>query len=473
MKKKCIALIVALTLFGALAGCIKDVNGPGGEGGSSQLVTILDSSAFLFNFDDINAAIATAEKQLADNVGSPSETQKVLTQKQIDNTKLMASWAAGKGKTVKSVDWGWGDPLTQKLSAAFISKTGPDIICGEGQLPSFMEQGVLEPFPAALTAYIKANVAPMAYSTMMDSAGKIYGIALDPSNTILAWNKQMLTQAGVAQGIVENGPATWAEWESAMQKVSELNNSLKMPGGVYYAPSTSGYLRVGALLNGNGGGFIGTDGKPSVNTAANGEALEFVKRTAQLNKFNTALKGTEAGYFSAFKGGNLAYIVDGVWALQENSGLTFDVGYSLIPGKTVGSHSNMLLGAAYHSVPTYSKNKELAFQCIERILQADIQQNIADGGLRTPVLTSVSSSAAYQAKYPALYEFARLANEEQIRGLPPFAKAGDLTGLWDAFGLALNKVTTSGNTTPIFSTDATLTTLLKTAQSNMLAAYNS
>ncbi len=459
MKKIFLTLLCVCLFLLPSTGC-------GKSGDSADTLTVIwDSAAFLYNFDDIGTAIETAEEQLENNIGNPSEATKNLTRKQIESTKLMQEWAQGKGKTIKCVDWGWADPLTQKLSAAFFAQEGPDIICGESQMPYFMEQNVLEPFPKDLADYIKQNVSPLAYETMTDSEGNIYGICLCPSNTILAWNKDILEEANVSQDIIDNGPSSWAEWESAMQKVSDMNNPLKLPGGVYYGANNGGYLRVGALMNGAGGSYADASGDPKIDTDANETALEFVRKTAQLNNFNTSLKGSDAGYFSAFTGGNIAYIMDGVWAVQQNSGLSFDVGFSVVPGVEEGTTSNQLLGAGYMSVPTYSKNKELAFECLERMLQKDIQQNIADGALRTPVLKSVYQSEEYQTEHPLLYSFVSDESEQEIPGLPPFVKAVDLTGVWDAVGACLSELTKSNSS-------ASVADLLSKAQKDMLAAYN-
>ena len=459
MKKIILSVLLAMTLLFTSVACTR-----GGGASGDTLTVIWDSAAFLYNFDEIGAAIDTAEAQLEQDIGNPTEAEKNLTRKQIDNTKLMQAWAQEQGKTIKCVDWGWADTLTQKLSAAFFANEGPDIVCGESQMPYFMDQGVLEPFPDDLSAYIKQNISPLAYETMMDADGKIYGICLSPSNTILAWNKEILRSAGVDSDVIENGPSSWAEWESAMQKVADMNNPLKLPGGVYYGANNGGYLRVGALMNGVGGSYADEAGEPKINTSANEEAFEFVRKTAELNNYNTSLKGTDSGYFSAFTGGNIAYIMDGVWAVQQNSGLSFEVGFSRVPGKEEGTTSNQLLGAAYMCVPTYSANKELAFDCLERMLQTDIQQNIADGGLRTPVLKSVYESDDYKTEHALLYSFVAGIEEEDVPGLPPFVKALDLSGVWTAVGSCLSELTKSGNS-------QTVAQLLEKAQEGMMAAY--
>ncbi|MDR1094457.1 MAG: extracellular solute-binding protein [Clostridiales bacterium] len=465
MKKFIIGLLAVCFAGAALAfsGCRK--NDP------DRLEVIWDSIAFIYSFDDIDEAIRREEARFKTGAADESVSGAINLRKQIDNTKLMADWAREKSKSLKCVDWGWGDPLTQKLTAAFLAGQGPDIVCGEGQLPQFMEQDQLEAFPNDLTDYIKANVSPVAYNAM-SKGGKIYGISLCPSPTVLVWNKDILRAAGVSETVVENGPATWAEWTAAMERVRDMGDASKLPGGVYYASNPGGYLRVGALLNGANGGYAGADGKPSVNTAENGEALRFVRETAKLNNYNTALKGSDTGYFSAFKDGHLAYILDGTWAISQYGHLNFDLGYSYVPGVNADRRSDQLIGAGYMAVPKFSRKKELAFECLKRMLQGDIQQNLGDGGIRAPVLKSVYEGDAYKAAFPKMQEFAAYAADKKITGLPAFAGTDNLADVWAAFGAGLHNVTLSGNTDLIYSTDANAGTLLKAAQAAMTEAYN-
>lgn len=145
-----------------------------------------------------------------------------------------------------------------------------------------------------------------------------------------------------------------------------------------------------------------------------------------------------------------------IWSVYESQNLNFECGFSLVPGAKEGDVSNMLIGAAYMAVPTYSNNQEVAFDLIRRMIQEDIQSNIGKAGLRPPILKSVITSDAYKQEHPELYTFANNMLDGSVRGLPAFTR--NQMELWDAVGDAFNSVVT---------TDNDITAILTTAQSEM------
>ncbi len=148
---------------------------------------------------------------------------------------------------LRFLDWGWDETLAQKLTTTFEandSSIGADVVVGETQMPKYMEEGKLEPFPAELEAFVRKNILPHGYKamTMKDENGteRIYGVAAAPSITVLVWNKAVLRNAGVDDKFVENGPATWSEWLEICKK---LDGARKKAGGVYCGPNTGAYIR--------------------------------------------------------------------------------------------------------------------------------------------------------------------------------------------------------------------------------------
>ena len=249
--KRLIFLIINFLIVFVIVAC-----GGGGmqANNGDKLVLMLDSSSFLYGFDDIDVAISEQEKGIRDGIVKDNEQNRSL----LENTKLLKAWGESKGKTIVSKNWGWADTLTQKLTAAFLSQETPDLIQGESQMPGFAKQGYLEPFPDELAKYIKENVSPLAYNDM-EIDGKIYGIALTPSISLLYWNKDILRQANVSSEIIENGPANWEEWESVMAQIYNTKDSKGInlnAGGVYVGNGGVNYgafFRVATLIDAAGG----------------------------------------------------------------------------------------------------------------------------------------------------------------------------------------------------------------------------
>lgn len=334
--------------------------------------------------------------------------------------------------TLKTEDWGWGEQLIQKQTAGFLAQNIPDIIVGETQMPGFAQQGLLEPFPEDMEQYIRDHIAPAAWKPM-EYDGKIYGFASQPGVNSLFWNKKLLRDAGLDP---DKAPATWEELADNLSKITAVGNGKFFGGGVYAGPNAGGYLRYGTLLIVNGGGFADGQGNPTFNSDANVETVTFLR---ELNGFHPAglMANTNEGtYFDAFKKGQIAYLIDGPWRAIESSAIGIEYGMSPIPLSSDGKAGNITIGAAFHSVPKDAKNKEAAFEYIRAMYSEEIQQLIADTGVRSPVLNKIAESNDYQTKHPEMYQH-YLAMAGNVQGLPTFAKEN--SKVWQIFGDAVTK----------------------------------
>jgi len=344
-----------------------------------------------------------------------------------------------KNITLQTEDWGWGEPLIQKQTAGFLAKNVPDIIVGETQMPGFAQQGLLEPFPADMEQYIRENIAPAAWKPM-EYDGKIYGFASQPGVNSLFWNKKLVKEAGLDP---DKAPATWDELAANLKQVTEAGKGKFYGGGVYGGPNAGGYLRYGTLLVINGGGFADDQGKPVFNSEANLETIAYMK---QLNGYHPAglmMNTNEGTYFDAFKKGQIAYLIDGPWRAIESATLGIEYGMAPIPLSSDGSAGNITIGAAFHSVPKDAKNKEAAFEYIRAMYSEEVQNLIADTGVRSPVLKSIAESESYKTGHPEMYQHF-LAMAGNVQGLPTFTK--ESSRVWQIFGDAVTKsIMTNGD----------------------------
>ena len=457
--KKILRSVLLIALAVCFAVPVAACNPPAENSGTKTLQVYIDGQTCLVGFDDIDQAIQEAEANLADGYMDDTPHNRA----KIENTKLLRDYIKSQGYALDSLSWGWGDQLTQKMLAAFLSQQGPDIMFGESQMQTFASQGYLSPYPEDLQAWIVENVSPLAYKDMMLD-GKIYGVTLDPSISLLVWNKDIVKRAGLDEN---KAPETMDEWFANMKAISDnetLRNEKIFAGGWYAGPNTGGYLRTGAVMRICGGSFKGDDGAPRVNTAENLVAFEYLNKMASYNFDGVVNAPSESYFFSAFDTGNLAYMIDGMWTLNNLKALGLNCGYALLPTYN-GNSANMLIGAGYMSVPEYSENKEEAFALIKFMLEEAFQTNIAKAGIRPPVTLSVLQADWYKEQFPQMQEFATYGLEHEILGLDSFSQ-GDTAGIWTEFGkqqsLAIKKGTDI----------SAMASLLETAQTNMMKRYN-
>lgn len=456
-RKKISAITAVLLLCSTLAAC--DSSGNKGDGLKETdqgedvitLTAILDSTAVLTNFDSPDEALEAYENNIS--TGQMQDTAANRTTK--ENLLLLKDFANQNNIKLASVDWGWGDTLTQKLSASFLAKEGPDIIIGETQMPGFAMQGYLEPFPDELAQKVRENLNAASWKSM-EYEGKLYGVALEPSSAILVWNKNILKESGLDP---DKAPETWDELLQNMEKI--YKGGSYSGGGIYAGSNNGGYLRFGAFLRGAGGWFADENGQPDINNPANLPAFDLLRKMNSFNKPGIVTASEEGTFFSAFDKGRLAYKVDGQWAINQAKSQGLDCGFSMLPAGSGGEASGIVLGAGYQAVPVYSSNKEIAFKLIELMIDTEFQKNIANGGIRVPALKSVAISDEYKKAQPELYSMESTL-DGKITGLPTFS--GDAAKAWAAIGTAMSRTMQTSDDIKTIADDAQKSLLEATSE---------
>ncbi|UKS28316.1 extracellular solute-binding protein [Paenibacillus sp. HWE-109] len=413
----------------------------------TKLSVLLDNAMILGGYEKPEERLKQYDEDVKSGKLKGSKNDKM----QFDNLKYLSEKMKSQNIELVAPDWGWAEPLIQKESAAFLAKDGPDIIVGETQMPGFALAGHLEPFPDALAAKIRASIAEAAWKPM-EVNGKIYGLAPDPGVNILYWNKKIVKAAGLDP---DKAPATWDELLANSKKIFESGSSA---GGVYGGPNFGGYLRFGAFMKLAGGDYVDGKGAPTLNSPENEKAFEFLRQMNKYNKPGIVSALEEGTFFTAFDKGQIAYQVNGPWVISGCADQKVDCGVAPLPLGPTGKPGNVTIGAAFQAVPAYSKNKEAAFKVIEELMGQKIQQNIADAGVRAPILKSITESDAYKTAQPSLYIFAKGLQGEVV-GLPTFA--GDANKAWQAIGEAMTKT---------MLTDKPVKEILKAAQDQIVAA---
>lgn len=352
---------------------------------------------------------------------------------QYNYTKALHNDCIGQNVRLRFEDFGWGEPLIQKLTAAFASGTGPDIITGETQMSAYMKQNYLEPFPEELANYVKENMHPLAYSAMTDEAGNIYGVTPCASIPVLIWNKTLLRSAGVSENIVENGVATWSEW---LEVGKTLRAKGRYLGGVYCGSNFGGYLRSTPFLYMAGGGLVDSNNKAAFVSDGNVTALQFLRDMSGQNMLGIMAVNSEDTFYNYFNSGRFGYLVEGSWRIQQAKDLGLDVGFCALPRPDAqAENSNVAIGASYMSVAKYSNNKEAAFRAIKCYIGEAAQRTVAESDLRPCSYKPISESAEYAQLSPTQSKVYAILQNTIVRDLPSFATGQEK--FWEAWGSAL------------------------------------
>lgn len=385
----------------------------------------------------------------ADNVAGSGDTddQIALRQAEIDKStetvtpdiiapmKIAASvnnQLVDLGYNLMQEDWSWSEPLVQKQTAAFIAKSTPDVITGETQSPGYAAQGLLEPFPDWLEDKVRNEVVEGAWKPM-EYNGKIYGVAFQPGVSVLFWNKELFRKAGLDP---EKGPTTWDEMLEMSKTITEAGKGEYYGSLIYAGPNNGGYLRAGIYPHIAGGGFVDENNQPIFNHEGNAKAFEFFRELNKYAPVGVMANAGEGAYWDAVNKGQVAMWSEGPWMVSTCAALKMDCGIGALPLSDGGSQANVAIGAAFASVPIYAKNKEGGFKFIEAMLSEEVQQIIADAGVRPPVLKKIGESPEYKAAQPNLFLFYE-AMSGNVKGLPTFAKENSRA--WQIFGEAMSK----------------------------------
>ena len=197
---------------------------------------------------------------------------------------------------VETIDW---NDFPNKLKTLLQAKNYPDII--EGDAPQqYASEGIAYPASDVLSATTLSNLIP-TFAKQGDYQGTEYGIPFTTSTRALYYNKKLFTAAGITAP-----PTTWAQLQADAAKITALGNSTigyGMPLGTEEAQGES-YM----WMLGDGGGYQ-TNGKYTINSAANISAFQFMNGMVKAGD-TEANPGTvkRATMWSDFAGGTVGMV---------------------------------------------------------------------------------------------------------------------------------------------------------------------
>nr|WP_284989171.1 extracellular solute-binding protein [Arthrobacter sp. efr-133-TYG-120] len=172
--------------------------------------------------------------------------------------------------TYQAIQWA---NFNQTFSSALASKTGPAISSGGGtQAFQFAKQGFIAPADGLIESWksngIYDDFLPGVLDTMKTDAGYV-AVPYNLDMRVNWYNKELLEKAGAT-------PPT--DWQSYLDAAAALKK-IDVYGFAANGNASGGnafQMIVGLMIN-NGGGIFDEEHKPNLVTAANIEALEFVR----------------------------------------------------------------------------------------------------------------------------------------------------------------------------------------------------
>ncbi|MFD7282117.1 extracellular solute-binding protein [Streptomyces sp. NPDC059862] len=377
-------------------------------------------------------ALALAAGGCGDGTDNGSATDKVTSITALDyytDEAEHAQWSerlSACGKTVgvkvkhSSVP---GPSLVPKVLQQASSRTLPDLLMLDNpDLQQIAQSGALTPldqYGIDSSGFAKGILSAGTYK------GKVYGLAPTVSTIALVYNKDMLSQAGVAV------PRTWDELKAAAAKLTR-------PGRYGMAVDANatfeGSWQFLPFLWSNGGD------EKRLDTPQAAQALQLwvdLVKSGSMSK--SVLNWNQADLHDQFVAGKAAMMVNGPWripAMNETKNLHW--GVAPIPVPRAGQTPVTPLGGEVWTVPqNASKAKQEKAAQVVACLN-DPANMLAQAKQRFTVPSRTAVAAQYAQQVPSMAAFVKSVEEARSRTSElgvKWPKAA--TGIYTAIQLAL------------------------------------
>lgn len=224
--------------------------------------------------------------------------------------------------------------LVQKYAVAAAGGTAPDALSLDLiYTPAFASAGQLEDlteFARGLPYFDGLSKAHLSVGTYDD---KIYGVPFSADASVLIWNKDLFTKAGLDP---EKAPTTWAEIHDDAAKVAALGGDTK---GFYFSGNCGGcnIFTFTPLIWASGGDIFADNGRTAtLDTPQMRDAIAFYRGMVGEGLVPAgAQTDTGANFFAAFAGGNIGLTPSGSFAIGALNAQYPDLHYGVtfLPGK--------------------------------------------------------------------------------------------------------------------------------------------
>jgi len=340
--------------------------------------------------------------------------------------RAVAEYNKAKGGSVKVTSLAVPyDAYADKITAAVPRGKGPDVfIYAQDRLGGWIEAGnTIEPLDFFLEDEITSRFLPttMEAMTYQDT---VYGLPLNYKVITQIYNKKL----------VSSPPKTSAELVATAQKMTDA-----AVGKFGLAYAYNDFYYHAALMNAFGGGVFDANGKPSMNSAENVKALDYLMMWADEKGILPAEPST-ALITSLFNEGRAGIVFSGPWFLGEIQGID----YGLAPLPTIDEAGSpmkpwMTVEGVYVAAP--SKHKDEAYDFATFLTDKPAGVIMAIEGRQTPANSAVYDDAKVAAD-PILQAF-----RKQVEVAVPMPNVPEMTMVWSPATSAMN-VIIKKNATP-------------------------
>jgi len=298
------------------------------------------------------------------------------------------------------------DTLAQKLPAAFATGTGPDIATPDynvATIRQYARAGTILPLDDAYGAgagKVETAAMPAAVLDGFTVDGKLYAVPANFATLMLYYNKDLLSQAGVA-----NPPATMDDFRAAAAKLTKKDGSGKTS---QYGLAIADHQTIAMwpiLIWADGGDILDAKACSALDSPA---TIAAVKSWADLivGQGISPVGETGQGADNLFAAGKAAMEMNGPWAAGQykTAGVNFDV--APIP---VGSAGPVTLASTTPMVVSRStEHKAEVYEFLAWWTGQGAQKALALGSGFPPVRTDMGADPDL-AKNPFLLKFAAAA----------------------------------------------------------------
>ncbi len=314
------------------------------------------------------------------------------------------------------------DQFKETVVSAIKAGNAPDLfpIPSGMKLSTVLDENWFMPLNDYVTDEFLASFADGALNegiTSMD--GKVYVLpeAANIINTLMFYNKTVLTDAGVD---IENLPDTWSEFIDVCKQVTEAGK------GKYFGIIDSGAqtnrleLALRSLASLDGGKcsdisqMILVDGQNTMNTQAMQNAFEFYDTLVKEGCFHpnsVSMKAPEAR--ALFAQNQAAFIIQGAWCIstwrQENPDLDF--GVMALPAPDDGMKGKLPYTGAqpWMGISSQCEHPEAAAKYLMALYSEDYQAGLVEDGGFVSVIDSVNEKHMVD---PAMLEYYQINSEQ-------------------------------------------------------------
>ncbi|UBU15500.1 extracellular solute-binding protein [Nonomuraea gerenzanensis] len=277
------------------------------------------------------------------------------------------------------------DGIGERVTAALASTDAPDVIeVGNTQVAQYSASGGVTDLTAKVGELNGADWLP-GLAQPGNIGGKQYGIPWYAANRVVVYNKDLFTEAGIAQP-----PTTRDEWLEVTKKLNkDGNQGIYLTGQTWYALAGFIWDEGGDLAVESGGTWKGALDTPQALAG-----MEFYKQLQALGKGPKDADEANPPQHEVFAQGKVAQIiaVPGIAArvLEVDAKLKDKMGFFPIPGKTADKPGTVFTGGSDLIIPAASQRQEEAYEVVQALAGEQFQTELAKAMSFVPNRTSLA-----------------------------------------------------------------------------------